>query len=321
MKDNHEVLIAGSGASLDLLRIEFPSLRFFEFSTETIKHFSEWPKLRLLFQAARFWRMIDTERRETAVIVEREKIDRIISDNRYGCYHASVPAAIITHQLTIQGPQVVNRVNEKLIRRFNESWVPDSPDHLLSGSLSVNKKIEGKFLGPLSRMKSSNTTHPSFQILGLVSGPEPARTDFENLITSQLKNSGLSYKIVQGLPSSPKSSSTSLQHPSSNIFPHLPSSQLNELIEAAEVVICRSGYSTIMDLAALKKKAIFIPTPGQTEQLYLAEEMQRKKIAPTMSQRQFHLQKALDQLKDHSGFTEDYFSNTLLQTTLREFLD
>jgi UDP-N-acetylglucosamine transferase subunit ALG13 len=317
LEDNHEVMVAGSGASLELLRLEFPSLFFFRIPTATMRHFSEWPALRLLLQAGKFRNMIEVEKKETARIVKNEKIDRIISDNRYGCRYDGVRSAIIIHQVSIRTPPlfkpIVNSVNNTLINGFNECWIPDTADHRLSGSLSVNGDIPARFIGPLSRMRNTGSTQRRFELLALISGPEPARTDFENILTAQLTNSGRSYRIVQGLPSSGSSDA--------NTFSHLASSQLNELIEAAEVVICRSGYSTIMDLAALKKKAIFVPTPGQTEQLYLAGEMQRKKIAPTMSQKQFNLQQALSRLKDYTGFTEDYFNNTLLQTTLREFLD
>jgi hypothetical protein len=40
-----------------------------------------------------------------------------------------------------------------------------------------------------------------------------------------------------------------------------------------------------MDLAKLEKKAFFIPTPGQYEQLYLAKKLEEEGIAP------FHLKR------------------------------
>jgi hypothetical protein len=188
--------------------------------------------------------------------------------------------------------------------------VPDLPDHALSGKLSVSN-IPHRFIGPLSRMKRiGSPTH--IDVVALVSGPEPHRTSFDNLLTSQLRNHA-SYRIVRGLPS--------VEASDGPIFNHLPSPQLNALVEAAGILISRPGYSTIMDLAALNKKAIFVPTPGQTEQLYLAGELDRKKIAPMVSQDKFSLQAALDRAKDYSGFTENYFNDDLLEKTLREFLD
>jgi hypothetical protein len=64
-----------------------------------------------------------------------------------------------------------------------------------------------------------------------------------------------------------------------------------------------------------------VPTPGQTEQLYLAKELEKKKIAPMILQRELSLASALSKLSDYSGFTDDYLKTNYLQNTLREFLD
>jgi hypothetical protein len=312
-----EVLIAGSGPSLQLLRMEFPSGKFFEIPSYGVTYSRNGSfALHLASQAPRILSVIKKEHKQVLDIAEKEKIDFVISDNRYGCYHESIPSAIIIHQLSIQAPPVFKRIinyyNHKFIRRFAQCWVPDTPDRLLSGDLSGSTSISHKFIGPLSRMKRRLSEVPSFELLGLVSGPEPHRTTFDKLLAGHLKNSSLSYKMVRGIPSGDIGDAP--------VFSHLPSTQLNDLIEAADVVICRSGYSTIMDLAALGKKAIFVPTPGQTEQLYLAREMERKKIAPMVLQKSLSLPAALERLKNFSGFTKNYFSNNLLQTTLREFL-
>jgi hypothetical protein len=316
-KNNCEVFIAGSGDSLELLKQEFPGKKFFELPSYRITYSTKVPlMLHLGLRSPSILSAIKKENKDTLNIVKAEKIDRIISDNRYGCHHPGIKTAIIIHQLSIQLPpfmrSLANYYNRKFIGRFTQCWVPDTPDHRLSGNLSVSKSVDSKFIGPLSRMKRKGNVTPQIHLLGLVSGPEPARTDFDELLTEQLRRSGRSYKIVRGLPAAGDFLSTE------HSFTHLQSAQLNELIEAAEVVVCRPGYSTIMDLAALGKKAIFVPTPGQTEQLYLAGEMHRKKIAPMVSQKNLSL--PLDELKDYTGFREDYFDNNLLQTTLREFL-
>ena len=309
-------MIAGSGSSLRLLQIEFPALKFFEIASYGISYPSRGPLLVHLFlKIPSLLSVIKKEHSEIADIVQNESIDFIISDNRYGCYHERVPSAIVIHQLSIRASaftRIVNHHNRNFIKHFNACWVPDTPDHKLSGKLSVNNSIKHRFIGPLSRMKSVETKE-HFHLLGLVSGPEPHRTTFDTILTHQLKESGLSYRLVRGLPL--------LEAADGPVFTHLPSNQLNELIGGAEVVVCRSGYSTIMDLAALGKKAIFVPTPGQTEQLYLAKEMERQKIAPYVLQGDLDLPKALERMKDFTGFTEDHFKNNLLQSTLSEFLD
>ena len=311
----HTVFIAGSGPSLDLLKIEFPGNKFFEITSYGISYKTRLPLIaHLLLKAPAIISIIKKEKAEIRNVVTKEKIDFLISDNRYGCYDEKIPSAIIIHQLSLQLPpvlkQIANRQNKRFISHFNECWVPDNPGHELSGQLSVSN-IPHKFIGPLSRMKPA-TSRGRDGIVALVSGPEPHRTSFDQLLTNQLKEHP-SYSLVRGLPSHETSTGP--------IFNHLPSQQLNELINAADIVIARPGYSTIMDLAALSKKAIFVPTPGQTEQLYLAKELDRKKIAPMVLQNKFSLTVALDRAKDYSGFTEDYFKENLLEKTLREFLD
>ena len=319
---NHTVVVAGSGPSIDLLRLEFPNLQYFGLPSYDISYSRNIPLLfYLLSKTPALLSVIKKENNQIKEIVEKENIDAIISDNRYGCYHKKIPSAIIIHQLSLQLPMVLkgiaNSYNVRFISRFSECWVPDTPDRSLSGALSTNHKIIPKFLGPLSRMTGNELTGPrptSFRVLALISGPEPQRTSFEEALYHELKECGESYYVVRGLPSKKEDRNQ-------RSFTHLPSWDLNELIEAADVVVSRSGYSTIMDLAALKKKAIFVPTPGQTEQLYLARELDRKKIALMMLQKNFALKPALERLKEYSGFTEDYFRKEFLQSTLREFLD
>jgi hypothetical protein len=317
----HSVVVAGSGPSLDLLKIEFPSNRFYSITSYGINYSKKVPLMVHLFmKLPSLPSIVRKEHKEIMSIIQQEKIDFIISDNRYGCYHRNIPSAIIIHQLSLRLPLLMkgaaDSYNMRLIKRFHQCWVPDTPDRKLGGVLSESKskKIIPKFIGPLSRMTGNRYSPTTFRVLGLVSGPEPQRTVFEHLLFREFRGSNLDYYMVRGLPSEKDP-----QHERS--FTHLPSQQLNDMINAAEVVVCRPGYSTIMDLAILKKKAIFVPTPGQTEQLYLARELERKKIAPMVSQRNLSLSSALDKLGEYSGFTEDYLTTNYLRTTLREFLD
>ena len=315
----HNVIIAGSGPSLDLLKIEFPFNKFYEIASYGINYSRKIPLMVHLFmKLPSLPSIVRKERRQIASIVKQENIDFIISDNRYGCYHKNIPSAIIIHQLSLRLPMLVkapaDSYNRRMIKKFTQCWVPDTPDRTLGGVLSNSRSIVPKFVGPLSRMSGNRVSASSFRVLGLVSGPEPQRTMFEELLFRELNGSNLDYYLVRGLPSEKNSTYE-------RSFTHLPSQQLNDMINAAEVVVCRPGYSTIMDLAILKKKAIFVPTPGQTEQLYLAKELERKKIAPMVLQQELSLQSALAKLQDYSGFTDDYLKTNYLQKTLREFLD
>jgi len=82
---------------------------------------------------------------------------------------------------------------------------------------------------------------------------------------------------------------------------HLDAKALNRAILSAKVVVSRAGYSTIMDLVALGKTAILIPTPEQTEQEYLADFFKQKKIFYTATQEQFSLSHALEELPKYTG--------------------
>jgi uncharacterized protein (TIGR00661 family) len=317
----HHVVIAGSGPSLDLLRIEFPLNKFYSIESYGINYSRKVSlMIHLFMKLPSLPSIVRKENKQIAEIVEQEKIDFIISDNRYGCYHRSIPSAIIIHQLSLRLPLIMkgaaDSYNLRLIKKFNQCWIPDTPDRKLAGILSTtkSKKVIPNFIGPLSRMTGTRMSSTSFKILGLVSGPEPQRTMFEEILFKQLNGSNLDYYVVRGLPSEQNSNFE-------RSFTHLPSQQLNDMINAAEVIVCRPGYSTIMDLAFLKKKAIFVPTPGQTEQLYLARELEKKKIAPMVLQRELSLTSALSKLGEYSGFTDDYLKTNYLQNTLREFLD
>jgi UDP-N-acetylglucosamine transferase subunit ALG13 len=207
---------------------------------------------------------------------------------------------------------MAQKMNHRLISRFTKCWVPDTPDHQLSGELSHSNTIGHRFIGPLSRMKPGSTSFPSIRFLALISGPEPHRSIFEERVVRQLKASGSTYRVVRGLPSA-------TEQTSEYVYNHLQSEELQKLIESCEIIICRSGYSTVMDLAVLKKKAIFVPTTGQTEQIYLAKMFDDKRIAPTMSQKTFDLDTMVRSLKDYSGFA-GIEENNLLFRALRKFL-
>jgi UDP-N-acetylglucosamine:LPS N-acetylglucosamine transferase len=77
------------------------------------------------------------------------------------------------------------------------------------------------------------------------------------------------------------------------VYDHLPAKALAPLIREAEIVLARSGYSTVMDLATLGKRAVLIPTPGQTEQEYLGAYLAGKQWAVCVKQAEFSLPEAV----------------------------
>jgi predicted glycosyltransferase len=145
------------------------------------------------------------------------------------------------------------------------------------------------YIGPLSRL-APNGDKEGDRILILLSGPEPQRTLLEEKILDQIKDIDGQFLVVRGLP-------TGAQQPSNTstieYINHLSSTDLATVLSNAKLVICRSGYSSIMDLLKLRKKAILIPTPGQTEQVYLAELLLQRNWFTVVEQHDFQLQKAI----------------------------
>jgi uncharacterized protein (TIGR00661 family) len=300
------VFVAGSGPSLELLKQEFPALTFFSI-TGYMPHYPSKGSMvfSMASQLPKFYRTINNEHREVEKIIDEYRIEYIISDNRYGCWTKKIPSVFITHQSNILMPErfgwlssIVKRMNEEFMRKFSVCWVPDFPDGGLSGELlafgKTNHDIAVEFIGSLSRFKPLADSEMKYDVAAIFSGPEPQRTVFEKLVTQPLEVSGLKYFVVRGIPGS--------SEVRNNVADFMGTAELQQLLCETQLVIARSGYSTIMDMAALGKKAIFIPTPGQTEQEYLAKTLKERKIAFSMKQSEFNLERALTESKDYRGF-------------------
>jgi hypothetical protein len=194
-----------------------------------------------------------------------------------------------------------------MISRFDECWIPDYKDPpALSGDLSHKYPLPAnvRFIGPLSRFHEPGSTisehKGSNQITAVISGPEPQRSIFENLIMHQLKSINLPAYVVGGKPECDPSPVT---ENNLTILPHLNSNDLHSLLSASSLVICRSGYSSIMDLEALGAKALFVPTPGQTEQIYLASLHRQSGTALWCKQEELNLHNDIPKALTFRGFT------------------
>lgn len=301
-KQSCKVVVGGSGTSLKFLKSEFNGLTFYDLPEYNITYPSNGRLVQhLIPQMPNVMRQIQLEHKLTLDIIKKENIDCIISDNRYGCFSNAIKSIFICHQLNLQLPgwvsflsRFINHLHLKRIGKFNEVWVPDEEQGFrFSGKLSVCKLNNVKWIGILSRFSSSqNSDVIKYDVAALVSGPEPQRTNFENMLRQQLLNSNKRSILIKGKPGS---SQFIVNGPLTEVD-HLDSKELESVLRSASVVICRSGYSSIMDLAVLGKKVIFVPTPGQTEQEYLAKYFGDKSCAVVRSQNEFNLQNALMQI-------------------------
>lgn len=324
---NCDVYLAGSGDSLKLLQQEFPLLRSFVLPSYNPVYPSEESMVwKMLLQIPKFSSAIRKEHRSIEKIVESNGIGILISDNRYGCWSKKIPSVFMTHQVNIRMPDklkwlegVVRTVNRTLMSRFLVCWVPDiSGDKSLAAhmGLSASSAIPLKYIGLLSRFKKVElVTRHIYDVACILSGPEPQRSILEKIVQKQLSGSGLRYIIVRGIISEGKKLNEEAEQ-----VDFLNSENLQKVIEQSACVIARSGYSTIMDLASLGKKAIFIPTPGQTEQEYLSDRMMEMRIAYSIKQNIFDLKVALEESKSFKGF-HLMDSGGLLKEALDDILD
>jgi len=321
LKQGCEVALASDGRALALLKKEYPQLKVFDLPPYNVHYKGEQLLVSMMRQGPKISRAIYKEHQTIKKIIEKEKIDLIVSDNRFGCYHEHVKSIFITHQLVLQLPiiigKVVNKINQQLIAKFDECWVPDleGPDNL-SGILSHGtalKKIH--FIGVLSRMEKYDAKK-KYDVGIVLSGPEPQRTFLEEKMIDQARRLPLQFLLGKG-----KTEKNRHYFECENIEVHsfLTSKDLNEAMLASEVVVSRSGYSTIMDLAYLQKKAILIPTPGQSEQEYLSNYFEEKNIFLSQSQTDLNLKQGLQQMDRYTGFTKKR-SNQLLAQKIRSIL-
>ena len=271
---NNKIIIASDGHALTYLQNYFPNLSFYQLPAYNIRYHFKSTVANMLWQSPKILMALYKEKQAVKNIVNIEHTDIVISDNRPGCRGKVAKNIFMTHQIS---PYHTNKfvhlafkfTNEYYIKKFNEIWVPDFADRAISGELSLPSFCRPPVycIGPLSRMKPIDGLRPT-KITFLLSGPEPQRTELENLlykIALNLKNEEIVF--VRG---SYQSNPQLNNHPHLQVIDMAESGELNILLNQSKLVICRSGYSTLMDLLQLNKKAIVIPTPGQTEQEYLA---------------------------------------------------
>jgi len=324
LERNCEVIIASNGSALTFLRSEFPDLKFYELSAYAPLYPDENNSMvwKMGMQLPKFIKTIFREFREAEKIVRDEKIDTVISDNRYGCYSRYAKSIFIYHQVNLLMPEgwkwmekSVNYFNQRQIKKFDECWVPTPSDQFFPELTSTSASV--KFIGFLSRFSAMNTPK-KYRVMAICSGPEPQRSYFERNISKKLQDANYPTLIVRGIVDADEE--PSYFEKDLWVVNYLNSKEMNHVICESEVIICRSGYSTVMDLMKTGSRAIFIPTPGQTEQEYLASELMRKGIAFSMRQSEFNLKKALGEAEKFSGFVNFEHDELLLKNAIDSIL-
>ena len=275
-KCNFTPVIASDGTALQFLIKEFPSLEFFELPSYKISYGRNL-KWSLILKIPTIVRAVHKERlliRE--YIHQNPNVVGIISDNRFGCYYTKIPSVYITHQLNVLSgflTPVTSFFHRRVIRKYNECWIPDEENSVYSGKLSRStKNLNKKYIGVLSRFKKQELPQ-DIDVLILLSGPEPNRTQLEIKLTSIFKTSSNKVYLIQGIVEKTQKTTKENQL---TIVNFMLTKQLEHTLNLSKMVICRAGYSSVLDLVSLRKKALLIPTKFQNEQEYLAKYLQQK---------------------------------------------
>ncbi len=282
IENNHNVIIAGNGASLELLRQKFPHLKYYIISAPEMYYGNKKAiNIKLILGFVKQLINIPIERYKTKKIVNQNQIDIIITDTRPGIFNKETVNIYITHQINVYLSKkqcIIGKLLTKLhywiIGKYTYCLVPDiSGEKSLTGRLSKIDKLKNvHYIGILSRFASieagiNKSQKKDNNILCILSGPEPQRSILEQKIIDLLKESNLRAIIIRGIiGSSNKQIIKNIE-----LFDTINDEELLLLIHNSKLILCRSGYSSLMDLAALNRKALIIPTPGQPEQEYLAQ--------------------------------------------------
>ena len=307
-RHGYEVLLGSDGMALQLLKEEFPQLPTVLLPSYNIRYARTRKgfRWRLLLGSFNIIQAIRKEQTLLNKLIDTHNLKGVISDNRLGLHTHRIPSVIVTHQLTVLSgvtTWLTTRIHRHFIKKFNECWLPDvmGPNNW-SGKLGhpENSNLNIKYIGALSRFQKE-PCNTRYDILAILSGPEPQRSLLETLLKQELCKFNGEVLLVRGVVSNVNAEASTPNN--MTIVNYMTSRALQEAINSAKLVISRSGYTTILDLANLGKKAFFIPTPGQAEQEYLARRLQYLKIAPYCEQEQFDIDK-LALATDYSGFTD-----------------
>ncbi len=329
IKENHNLTIISSDRSLQLLKKELgPNITYLDIPdypmlvSENTRQFIAksmvyWPY---------FIKRMEDGLQQLQRILRQTSCDRIISDGRYDMYSKSIPSFFISHQMRIMNPLRIQlfewgseTFNKFFFKRFKEVIIPDFKENGLSGDLSHNlKKInENKlhYVGILSDFSYRDLEKDVDYFISL-SGPEPQRSILEGRIIDQIDV--LQGKIVMSLG---KTEETEVpEQKNIQTYTYLSKDEREELLNRSKLVISRSGYSTIMDLAVIGSKALMIPTPGQIEQEYLAQHLKKTNTCHTTTQDILNLKKDTEKALKTNGFSSRGNVNKSVENVLNVIL-
>lgn len=310
LRQGAQVELAVVKSNAGLLRRIFPNLRQHLAPSYNIVY----PKhgynmgLWLLKNGVHLNKVIRFEHRYADKMVESRGFDVLVSDNRFGFYSRKAKSIYMTHQRRIAFPSLLSAFepmgvlwHASVMRHFDEVWVPDLPEFPgYAGRMShVNSCPRPlKFVGALSRFSNEeliagkgDSPKSRYKFVAIVSGVEPARSRFENLLKDIFLKTEGRHAIIMGRPAL---GVKKWSEGNVDFFTHLEDSDFAETVRSAEWVVSRGGYSTILDMAVLGAKCIFVPTPGQYEQVVLARDLSEAGFALAIDENKLDRQTLLE---------------------------
>ena len=327
----YNILFGAGEKQLSFLQTEMPGLTYISFPGFSPGYSRFLPQyLTLLIKIPLLLYHIILEHIRLKRIIPEYAIDIVISDNRFGLWNRRIKTVYVTHQPLIPLPKhfawlesIGLMLHRLVINRYSFCFIPDLPGDLnVSGRLSHGLRLprNTRFIGILSRfsgLSSSGNGGPvSFRHNTVIlSGPEPQRGILEKKLADILKDRDHPAVILRGKPDMP---SDTIRSGNIIYFNHLPGHAMKEVISGSEAIITRSGYTTIMELISLNCSALLIPTPGQTEQEYLARYLSEKGWFDAVSQKEINRVTPLPSINSKWGHEINVESGVLLEKALKE---
>lgn len=312
-----QIFLAGNGASLAWLSNRFPELECLEKPGKAIRYSRNFNSLKIAQQAPSFLASAIAEKEWSTQMSRDLALSGIISDNCYGVCADGIPSILITHQLNLPVPSIMQEMARRIIRRlsvgFDEIWVPDlDSSSSIAGSLShPDPTGKARYIGLLSQF-TSQAAPITTELLGMVSGPEPHRGLMQDALVKLFTADTREAVIIAGKPGGGRENIDNV-----TIINDPDTAELHALLKGAQTIICRSGYSSLMDLAALGKKAVLVPTPGQPEQEFLADHWHEQFGFTLLEQ---HALERADQIPSAEGEAVAQAPNTVALAVLDHFI-
>jgi predicted glycosyltransferase len=289
INDGNRVIIVSHGKALILLKEQFPNCIFRDIRDKNIEYsrlgimfvfkiLSQYPKMIL-----GWWH----EKRKLKELIKEFDPDLIMTEMRLGFWSKKIPSVLITNQLRFELPKGLKWgeilgewFNFLIFRHYDHIFVPDvEGEPNLLGNLAhkgrIAKHPKLRFVGSLTSIDRENDgLEEDIDLFVSISGPEPQRTKFEEIILPQLTACSSRIVVALGVPGD--KTVKEIDHGRIKIYSHLERKEMSSILKRAKYVVSRSGFSTVNELFVLKKKALLVPTPGQTEQEYIARYLHQQ---------------------------------------------